>query len=112
MEAALLGTNQKSDCLMMLRRFGYGVPDKSRALRSASNSVGLLAQQEIQPVVRPKGEQAHLNKAHFYALPWPTNTLLELGAHEVRLRVTLSATTDRRPSSFGSPRRRGRAFRP
>lgn len=99
METALLGTNLKSERLMMLRRFGYGVPDKSRALRSASNSLALLAQQEIQPFVRQRGEQAHLNKAHFYNLPWPTDTLLELGAHQVRLRVTLSYFIEPNPSA-------------
>lgn len=99
MEGALLATNQKSERLMMLRRFGYGVPNSERALRSASNSLALVAQQEIQPFVRERGQQAHLNQAHFYALPWPTNTLLELGAHQVRLRVTLSYFVEPNPSA-------------
>lgn len=99
MEQALLATNQKSERLMMLRRFGYGVPDQSRALRSASNSLALVAQQEIQPFIREKGQQAHLNQAHFYALPWPSQTLLELGAREIRLRVTLSYFVEPNPSA-------------
>ena len=99
MEQALLATNQKSERLMMLRRFGYGVPNQDRALRSASNSLALVAQQEIQPFIREKGQQAHLNHAHFYALPWPSQTLLELGAHEVRLRVTLSYFVEPNPSA-------------
>jgi hypothetical protein len=99
MEQALLATNQKSERLMMLRRFGYGVPDQDRALRSASNSLALVAQQEIQPFIREKGQQSHLNQAHFYALPWPSQTLLELGAHEVRLRVTLSYFVEPNPSA-------------
>lgn len=99
MEQALLATNQKSERLMMLRRFGYGVPNQDRALRSASNSLALVAQQEIQPFIRQKGQQAHLNHAHFYALPWPSQTLLELGAHEVRLRVTLSYFVEPNPSA-------------
>src|SRR3546814_14457985 len=37
MEEALLGTGQKTERLLMLRRFGYGVPSAERALRSASN---------------------------------------------------------------------------
>jgi hypothetical protein len=99
MEQALLAANQKSERLMMLRRFGYGVPNQDRALRSASNSLALVAQQEIQPFIREKGQQAHLNHAHFYALPWPSQTLLELGAHEVRLRVTLSYFVEPNPSA-------------
>ena len=35
MEAALLGVVQKADRLLLLRRFGYGVPSLDRALRSA-----------------------------------------------------------------------------
>ncbi|MFD1961748.1 S8 family serine peptidase [Novosphingobium panipatense] len=37
METALLATGQKAERLLMLRRFGYGVPSLDRALRSASN---------------------------------------------------------------------------
>lgn len=99
MEQSLLGTNQKSERLLMLRRFGYGVPDKERALRSASNSLALVAQQEIQPFIRERGQSAHLNQAHFYALPWPKQTLLDLGAQEVRLRVTLSYFVEPNPSA-------------
>lgn len=99
MEAALLGTSQKSERLLMLRRFGYGVPDLARALRSASNTLALVAQQEIQPFVREKGKGVRLNQAHFYALPWPIETLLELGEHQVRLRVTLSYFVEPNPSA-------------
>lgn len=99
MEATLLATLQKSDRLMMLRRFGYGVPDLSRALRSASNSLALVAQKEIQPFVREAGKGVHLNEAHFFALPWPRETLLALGEHEVRLRITLSYFVEPNPSA-------------
>jgi hypothetical protein len=99
MENALLSTGQKAERLLWLRRFGYGVPSKERALRSASNSLALVAQQEIQPFLRERGKQAHLNQAHFYALPWPKQTLLSLGPHEVRLRVTLSYFIEPNPSA-------------
>src|SRR3546814_16065167 len=73
----------------MLRRFGYGVPSAERALRSASNSLALVAEQEIQPFrYEPGGTR--LNQAHFFAPPWPPETLLALGEHQVRLRVSLS----------------------
>lgn len=98
MEQALLGTGQKSERLAMLRRFGYGVPAVERALRSASNSLALVAQQVIQPFVHQKGN-TRLNQAHFFALPWPTETLLDLGEHEVRLRVSLSYFVEPNPSA-------------
>lgn len=98
METALLATSQKAERLLMLRRFGYGVPSLDRALRSASNSLALVAQQEIQPFQHGKGG-TKLNQAHFFALPWPTDTLLALGEHEVRLRVSLSYFIEPNPSA-------------
>lgn len=95
----LFGTQQKALRVLMLRRFGYGVPSLERALRSASNSLALLAQQEIQPFFYESGKGARLNQAHFYELPWPTQTLLALGDHQVRLRVTLSYFVEPNPSA-------------
>ena len=99
MESALFGTNQKTDRLLMLRRFGYGVPDLARALRSASNSLALVGEQTIQPFLHEKGKGVRLNQAHFYSLPWPLQTLLDLGEHQVRLRVTLSYFVEPNPSA-------------
>ena len=98
MEQALVGAAQKSERLLMLRRFGYGVPSAERALRSASNSLALVAQQEIQPFLYEKGG-TRLNQAHFFALPWPAETLLALGEHQVRLRVSLSYFVEPNPSA-------------
>lgn len=99
MEATLFSTNQKSERLRHLRRFGYGVPDLQRALRSASNSLALVAQQSIQPYIFESGRGVRLNEAHFYALPWPLGTLLALGEHQVRLRVSLSYFVEPNPSA-------------
>ena len=99
MESALFATNQKSERLLMLRRFGYGVPDLNRAMRSASNSLALVSQQSMQPFLYEAGRGARLNQAHVYSLPWPTRTLLDLGEHEVRLRVTLSYFVEPNPSA-------------
>src|SRR3546814_10837672 len=47
--------------------FGYGVPSAERALRSASNSLALVAEQEIQPFrYEPGGTR--LNQAHFFEI--------------------------------------------
>lgn len=98
MEQALIGVAQKSERLLMLRRFGYGVPSAERALRSASNSLALVAEQEIQPF-RYQAGGTRLNQAHFFALPWPAETLLALGEHQVRLRVSLSYFVEPNPSA-------------
>lgn len=99
MEATLFASNQKSERLRHLRRFGYGVPDLSRALRSASNSLALVSQQTIQPYIYEKGKGVRLNHAHFYVLPWPLESLLALGEHQVRLRVCLSYFIEPNPSA-------------
>lgn len=99
MEGQLLATQHKSQRLLMLRRFGYGVPSLERARRSASSSLALLAQQEIQPFIRERGKSPRSNQAHFYDLPWPKETLLALAEHEVRLRVTLSYFVEPNPSA-------------
>lgn len=98
MEQTLLAGN-KSERVLMLRRFGYGVPELARALRSASNSLALVSEQEIQPFIKEVGKQPRLNQAHFYSLPWPSSTLSELGEHQVRLRVTLSYFVEPNPSA-------------
>lgn len=89
----------KTERVKMLRRFGYGVPSVERALRSASNSLALLAEQEIQPFIKVPQNGVRLNQAHFYNLPWPTETLLALGESAVRLRVTLSYFVEPNPSA-------------
>lgn len=41
----------------LLRRYGYGVPDLGRALRSARNDLTLLVEDELQPFQREDGER-------------------------------------------------------
>ncbi len=42
----------KADYRRLLRICGYGVPDLDRALWSASNSVNLILQDELQPYLK------------------------------------------------------------
>ncbi|MDQ1153446.1 S8 family peptidase [Brevundimonas sp. SORGH_AS_0993] len=103
METRLLQTNSKSERLRWLRHFGYGVPSLDRAAASASNSLALVAQREIQPFKKPKGAtHATSKEADFYTLPWPRDALLELGAHQVRVRATLSYFVEPNPNAAGS----------
>ena len=73
----------------LIRRFGFGVPSLERATASARNSLAVVSQREIQPYKLEDGHE-RFNEAHVYPLPWPTEVLEDLGATDVRLKVTLS----------------------
>lgn len=69
----------------LLHRYGFGVPEISRALRSADDALTLVSQSVIHPYEDRKSREMNLHE-----LPWPTQALQGLGDQEVRLRVTLS----------------------
>lgn len=77
----------------LLRTVGMGVPDLQRALRSANDSVTLVAEHTIYPF----DERGRLNELHLHELPWPKQALEQLGSAVVRMRVTLSYFIDPRP---------------
>lgn len=76
---------RKSDVVALLRRFGWGVPDLGRAVRSARDAVTLVVEDVIHPYLDGKTREMHLHD-----LPWPLEVLADLGAVEAELRVTLS----------------------
>jgi len=88
----------KTERLVLLRQFGYGVPSLDRALSSAENDLFMIAQAELTPFFREHSRKddkdilsaPKFNEMHLYNLPWPVRTLQELGAQEVELKVTLS----------------------
>jgi len=80
----------------LLRRYGYGIPDEERALRSATDSLTLIAQATIRPF-----EEGAFRDMHVYKLPWPVDVLASLGETEVRLRVTLSYFIEPNPARRG-----------
>lgn len=88
----------KTERLVLLRQFGYGVPSLGRALASAENDLFMIAQAELTPFYREKSRKADkdvlsapkFNEMHLYALPWPVHALQELGAQDVELKITLS----------------------
>tara|TARA_R110000787_G_scaffold166227_1_gene279247 strand:- start:6269 stop:8743 length:2475 start_codon:yes stop_codon:yes gene_type:complete len=84
-----------------LRRFGYGVPDFSRAVASANNHLALIAQNEITPFKVESG-QKKFSDCHFYKLPWPKEILEGLGEQDVRLKLTLSYFVEPNPGRFAS----------
>lgn len=101
MKARLDGAgNSKEAREALVRRYGFGVPDLSRATRSATNALTLVVQDTIHPFHATK-----LREMHVHDLPWPKDALEDLGDAAVRLRVTLSYFIEPHPTRRGWRRR-------
>jgi hypothetical protein len=79
------------------RRYGMGTPDLARATRSATDALTLV----VQDVIHPFDGEGRMREMHLHDLPWPTEVLAELGAADVRLRVTLSYFIEPNPGHRG-----------
>lgn len=90
----------KTELRKLLRICGYGVPNLERALYSASNSLTLIAQAEIQPFIT-KGSERKTKDMHFYTLPWPAELLLTMRDVQVQMRITLSYFVEPGPGEIG-----------
>ncbi len=93
------GANRQST-VAKLRRYGWGVPDISRALRSANDSVTLISQNLIHPY-----RDGRMREMHLHSLPWPTDVLSGLGEEIVEMRVVLSYFIEPNPARRGWTRR-------
>lgn len=81
----------------LLRRYGYGVPRLDAALKSATTSVALIAEAEIQPF-KLSGRTFH--ECHYYPLPWPRKELEAIDPREnVTLKVCLSYFIEPNPGA-------------
>ncbi len=90
---------QKGDYATLLKRYGHGVPDLTRARHSASNTLTLIVQDDIQPYVWSKKSGGPiLNEMKLFRLPWPTAALAALQTAQVRMRVALSYFVEPNPS--------------
>jgi hypothetical protein len=85
----------------LLRHCGYGVPNVQRALWSASNSLTLIVQDQLQPYEKVRSA-IKTRDMHLHALPWPTDILEGLGNTNVTLRVTLSYFIEPNPGDRGA----------
>lgn len=83
----------------LVRLVGYGVPNLERAMWSANNSLSLIVQDKIRPYHKPQGKQPTTRDMHVHELPWPKESLLELGDVDVEMTVTLSYFIEPNPSS-------------
>jgi hypothetical protein len=96
------GEYSKSDYGRLLRICGYGVPNLTRALACAANSLTLISEAEIQPYTKKEGRSDCSTKdMHLHRLPWPREVLLERGEMPVALRITLSYFIEPGPGEVG-----------
>lgn len=79
-----------------LRRYGWGIPDRGRALRSAANAVTMIVQDRIHPY-----DNGKMREMHVHMLPWPVDILTELAETEVEMRVALSYFIEPNPARRG-----------
>ena len=91
-------TRQKK--VAALRRYGWGVPALDRALRSASDAVTLISQDEIRPY-----KAGAMREMNVHGLPWPVDELEALGNTPVEMRIALSYFIEPNPARRGWIRR-------
>ena len=98
-----LENGSKTALKKLLRIAGYGVPDLERALYSASNSLTLITQAQIQPYDKKADGSGYRTKdMHLYELPWPKGVLLDLPyGTSVEMRITLSYFIEPGPGEIG-----------
>lgn len=104
------GQSQRRRAENRLRCYGYGVPDLERALYSLRHQLTLVVQDTIQPFWL-EGSQAKTHEMNLHRLPWPRQVLEELGALQVRMRVTLSYFVEPKPGQRKGPGGIGRRYR-
>lgn len=92
-----------SDLNILLRKYGYGVPDERVALNSARDSLTLVDQGTLRPFGDLEGSNVRLGNANFHRLPWPTEVLQQLPPGvRAKMRVTLSYFVEPNPTSAAS----------
>lgn len=83
---------------MMLRRYGWGVPREAAVLRSTTQAVTLVIQDQFVPF---EGNDYAMPSFRMHHLPWPSDVLESFGHANVTLRVTLSYFIEPAPSRRG-----------
>lgn len=83
---------------ILINRTGFGVPEISRALYTANNSLTLIVERSMQPFILD-GASVKSNEFHLFDLPWPAETLTELFDTPVELNVTLSYYIEPNPGN-------------
>lgn len=94
--------SKKTKLSELLRFCGWGVPDFKRAIECAENRLTLISQATIKPyILNPGSSTPAINEIHFYQLPWPEKTLIDMGMAKVTIRITLSYFIEPGPGRKG-----------
>jgi hypothetical protein len=91
--------------LALLRRYGWGAPDLTRALLSAANDATLIVEDALLPFRMAASSQVKTRDMNLHQLPWPREELAALGKLDVELRITLSYFIEPNPGERGWTRR-------
>ncbi len=100
----LPGEPTKTQYALLLKRYGFGIPDADRALHSARNALTLIEQDSIRPYVK-SGSGVVSREMKLYALPWPIEVLTQLQTEQVEMRVTLSYFIEPNPAESARSRK-------
>ena len=92
----------------LIRYCGFGVPNLTRAMRSANNALTLIVQDKLYPYEKKKN-YCSTRDMHIHKIPWPVEVLEEMDEAEVEMRVTLSYFIEPNPARRGWIRRYGYA---
>ncbi len=92
------GATERKRAQHRVRCVGFGVPNLEKALWSANNSLALIVEDKLQPFEKRDGKMA-TRDMHLHDLPWPKESLQELGDIDVEMSVTLSYFIEPNPSS-------------
>ena len=104
MKTHFLDMPEKEGMRNRLRRYGYGVPDLGRALRSMDNDVTLIIEDSIQPFDDSK-RPVRTKDMGVHKFIWPADSLEELGDKACTVKVTLSYFIEPNPSERGWTKR-------
>lgn len=96
---------RRQEKIVLLRRYGYGVPNFQRAVYSSLNDATFVVQDSIQPFWRAPDGVIKTRHMHLHSLPWPRTELETLAETEVELRMTLSYFVEPNPGERGWVRR-------
>jgi Subtilase family len=92
----------------IVRRYGWGVPDLDRALRSMTNDATIVIEDQLSPY-QLDGSTIKTKEMGLHRLPWPARELEGIGKSapntDVELRVTLSYFVEPNPGERGWTKR-------
>lgn len=92
--------SQAQKISILLRRYGYGVPNLERALFSSQNDLTMICEDQLQPFHKEDGK-VKTKEMNLHILPWPTQELEKLREAKVEMRVTLSYFIEPNPGERG-----------